>query len=310
MSIKRAFCRSSMTIFFAVCLLSAQDKFPSRNLTSDEARNGFPSWSPDGKKIVYSYIDVLKGQRIFGLRKVSLEGGPLLPYTDFICEHPQWSPDGKYIVFDSDSGAGIRLISAEGGVPQKFLPNSIRITSGGLAFWSPEGSHLAFKDSSGVLWVYDLATSLAKRVFQKEGAVAIPGCWSQDGKGVLVALMDRKTRLSTLWNISADGTTQRQITGHKDSLYRYLALSPDGSLLIYGVLQGRRVGLWIMSSEGGGSLPLAVSDQYSNESPAWSPEGKRIAFASGRTGRGNIYVMDLDVAKVNAELKALGKQSK
>lgn len=283
--------------------LRSQDMFPVRQLTSDSSREGFPSWSPDGKTIVYSIVDFVNGKPVFGLRKISPDGGLALPFTDYICEHPQWSPDGRFIVFDSDSGAGMRLIEAEGGSPKKFIPDSIRIYNGGLPCWSPSGTQIAFKDSGGSLWVYSLTTGIAEKLFQKEGFNPLPGCWTRDGKGVLIALMDRKTRLSTVLNISVDSKEQRQLAGHCDSLYRYLALSPDGSLLVYGAMQGKRVGLWIMPAGGGKSLPLVVSDNHHNESPAWSPDGKRILFASRRTGRGDIYIMDLDIEKVKAELK-------
>jgi TolB protein len=110
-----------------------------------------------------------------------------------------------------------------------------------------------------------------------------------------------------MWKISLDGKARQQITGHHDGFYRYLVLSPDGSLLVYAAMEERRLGLWIMLAEGGKSVPLAVTHQDHNECPAWSPDGKRIAFASGRTGRGDIYVMELDIEKVKAELKSLNQ---
>jgi len=36
--------------------ISAQDRFPVQRLTFDPAQEGFPSWSPDGATIVYSYL--------------------------------------------------------------------------------------------------------------------------------------------------------------------------------------------------------------------------------------------------------------
>ncbi len=295
----------SMLFVCANVLLYSQDRFPVTRLTSDSAREGFPSWSPDGKTIIYSFQNVVEGKLIFGLRKVSLDDGTSQQFADFICEHPQWSPDGRFIVYDADSGASMRMIEAKGGSPKRFISDSIRIRSGGLPMWSPTGSHIAFKDSAGALWVYSLKTGIVAKVFEREGFVPVPGCWTRDGKSILTPLMDRKTRHSTVWKISVDGTEQRQITGHRDSLYRYLALSPDGTLLVYAAIQGKRLGLWMMPAEGGKSVLLTVTPQSHNESPAWSPDGKRIAFASGRTGRGDIYLMELDAKKIREELNAL-----
>lgn len=287
-------------------VLIAQEGVTFRQITSDSAREGFPSWSPDGKTIVYSFFNMVQGRWLLGSRKISVDGGGSpIQFTDFPTEHPQWSPDGGFIVFDADTGASIKIIDANGGSPRTFIPDSIVIRKGGLPIWSPSGSHIAFKDSAGSLWVYSLKAGIFARVFHQSGTVVLPGCWSPDGKSILVAIMDVKTRLSTVWKISADASERRQITGHRDSLYRYLALSPDGSLLVYGAMQGRRLGLWIMPAEGGKSIPLAVSDQHHNESPSWSPDGKRIAFASGRTGRGDIYLMDVDLEKIKSQVHAL-----
>ncbi|NTV84139.1 MAG: hypothetical protein HGA23_07555, partial [Bacteroidales bacterium] len=285
-------------------LLFSQDMFTVKQLTSDSLREGFPSWSPDGKTIVYMYFDMIDGKAVCGSRKISADVGTAIQFTYFDTEHPQWSPDGRFIIFDADTGRSIQMIAAEGGSPQKFLPDSIGIYNGGLPCWSPDGSHVAFK--SGItftLWVYNFQTGQAVEIFHQEGMNPLPGCWSRDGKYILTALMDRTTRTSTTWKISADGKERQQIIGHHESFYRFLALSPDGTLLVYGAMTGGKVGLWIMPAEGGKSLPLVVSSQHHNESPAWSPDGKRLAFASGRTGRGDIYFMELDIEKLKTELK-------
>ena len=296
-----------LTILFgnAVSLYS-QDKYPVRQLTSDSSREGFPSWSPDGKTIIYSFYNMIDGIPVLGSRKISSDGGTPIQFTDFPTEHPQWSPDGRLIVFDADTGASIRMMKAEGGNPISFLPDSIHIHNGGLPCWSPTGSHIAFMDgTNSSLYVYDVKAGTVAKILQEEGMLPLPGCWSRDGKSILLALMDRNSRASTMWKISIDGKKRQQITGHRDGFYRFLALSPDGSLLVYAAMEGRRLGLWIMSAEGGKSLPLAVTPRDHNECPAWSPDGKRIAFASGRTGRGDIYIMELDIEKVKTELKLL-----
>ncbi len=298
----------SMFIVSADALLYSQDRYPVKQLTSDSAREGFPSWSPDGTTIVYSFYSIIKGKPVFGLRKIFLDGGAPLQFTEFICEHPQWSPDGRFIVFDADSGAGMRMIEAKGGSPTKFIPDSIRIHNGGLPLWSPSGSHIAFIERDGPsLCVYDVTAGGVAKIFREEGMVPLPGCWSRDGESILIALMERQTRKSTIWRISRDGEDKQQITGHHDAFYRYLALSPDGSLLVYAAMEGKRLGLRVMPANGGKSIPLTATPLSHNECPAWSPDGKRIAFASGRTGHGDIYLMELDVEKIKKELHTLNQ---
>lgn len=297
-----------VTLIVVTASLYSQDKYPITRLTSDSAREGFPSWSPDGKTIVYSLFNIVEGKPVLGSYKISSDGGPPIQFTDFPTEHPQWSPDGRFIVFDADTGASIRLIEAEGGSPINFLPDSIGIHNGGLPCWSPSGSHIAFKEgTTSSLCIYEVKTHTVARILHEEGLIPLPGCWSRDGKSILIALMDRKSRASTMWRISLNGKERQQITGHHDGFYRFLALSPDGSLLVYTAMEGRRLGLWIMSAQGGKSLPLVLTPLDHNECPAWSPDGKRLAFASGRTGHGDIYVMAVDVDEVKAELKSLNQ---
>jgi len=296
-----------ITLFMSAVPLVSQERYPTRRLTSDNAREAFPSWSPDGKTIVYSTAVFIDGKPVLGLRKIPSGGGESVRYADLPAEHPQWSPDGRLIVFDSDYGSGMKMIKAEGGNPIAFLPDSIGISKGGMPIWSPDGSRIAFLDGSRSLCIHDVKKGTFTKAFSEKGMVPIPGCWAVDGKSVLIALMDSTTRVSTMWNISADRSEKKQITGHRDGFYRYMALSPDGALLVYAAMEEKRLGLWIMPAEGGPSLPLAVSREYNYECPAWSPDGKLLAYASGKTGQGGIYVMEMDIGKIIAELKALNR---
>lgn len=221
-----------------------------------------------------------------------------------IAEHPKFSPDGKYVIFDGDTGKSVKLISSEGGTAENIMPDSIIIFNGALPCWSPDGSKIAFiEGGTKSLCIMDMNTRLVQQIHQAEGFLPIPGCWTKDGKGVLVALMDFKTRKSSILKISADGKSVQQIKGHNENLYRYLELSPDGSLLVYGVfeLDKRRASLWIMPAEGGKSI-LLTEDAGNKEAPSWSPDGKFIAFNSTRAGNCDIWMIEVDIAELQQKL--------
>ena len=173
---------------------------------------------------------------------------------------------GNFIVFDADTGNSIKIIAVESGRIIDFVPDSIKIQNGGLPCWSPDGSQIAFLERKGLsLCIYKMKTGDVKSIFSKEGMLPLPGCWSTDGKYVLVALSDKKTRKSTMWKISVDGKMQEQIHGHHENFWRHMTLSPDGSLLVYAAMEEKYMGLWIMLAEGGKSIPLAVTPNAHNE---------------------------------------------
>ena len=297
--------RLILVLFFGcwAVILNAQDMFNVRSLTSDPAQQGFPTWSPDGKHIVYQYTDKWDTIGNNGLWKISENGTGAEQIYHGIVEHPKWSPDGHYIVFDADTGNNIKLIPSEGGMPITFLPDSIRINKGGLPCWSPDASKIAFiENTTMALCVYDFKTESFKRIYKEGGMLPLPGCWSNDGKSILTALMDRQTRKSTIWKISLYGEKNIQIMGHHENFYRHLALSPNGDLLVYAAMEGRYLGLYIMSSNGGSSLPLAVTPNSHNEGANWSPDGKKIAFNSTRSNAFNIWIMDLNIDFIKKEL--------
>jgi len=295
--------------------LSAQDLFPARQLTSDPAQEGFPTWSPLGDSLIYQHTDRYDTIGKNGLWKVALDGSGATQIFAGVGEHAKWSQDGDYVVYDADTGQSIKMIHAWGGSPIVFLPDSIGIVHGGLPHWSPDASKIAFVEgSSTTLCIYDMGSDKVKGIFHKEGMVPLPGGWTEDGKQVLVALMEMPSRESTIWTIPLDGSEPTQITGHCEKFYRHLALSPDGSLLVYACMEGRFLGLYIMRVGEGvsvgeaASLPFAVSTDAHNEGPIWSPDGKRIAFISTRSGNADIWVMDLDLDKLGKKLDAATKE--
>jgi Tol biopolymer transport system component len=288
-------------IFFSDKTLHAQETFPMRQLTSDAAQEGFPSWSPDGETIVYSLGDRESPSRT-GLWKIPAAGGEPWQLTDFIGEHPDWSLDGQYIVFDADSGNSIKLVSAHGGHPVRVVPGSIPVFRGGNPNWSPDGSRIAFREGSN-LWVLDIRTGEATIAFTREGTYPIPGCWSPDGEHVLVTVRDIESYESGIYSVPSSGVGEaREVTFEGDLIYRYLDLSPDGTLLALVGCVERACDLWVGSAAGGKLIQL-TSHPALDGTPRWSPDGTRIAFTSTRDDNFNVWIMEPDVDAVRTALK-------
>ncbi|MBE0557284.1 MAG: PD40 domain-containing protein, partial [Proteobacteria bacterium] len=182
---------------------------------------------------------------------------------------------------------------------------SIPVFSGGNPIWSPDGSRIAFKADSAI-WVLEIETGTFARFFREEQKYPIPSCWARDGKSILILLREPPSNRSKILRVFLTGELREVLSPVEGKAYRYAEESPDGSLIAFAWCEGRNCDLWVAPSGGGNAVQLTKHPSY-DDSPIWSPDGTRIAFTSARTGRMDIYVMDIDLADLRKELKTLNK---
>src|SRR5579871_2035396 len=110
--------------------------------TPNEPNTGFPSWSPDSKKIVFR----VWGKDVRGLKVMNLEDHSVKVLTTDWDNFPFWSPDGKKILFtrQKDVDFDIFLMNADGTDVQQ-LTNSPG--SDGHANWTADGKQIIFSSS-------------------------------------------------------------------------------------------------------------------------------------------------------------------
>ncbi len=115
-------------------------------LTEDPANDWYPSFSPDGTKVVFR--SERDGGGIF---VVNALGGQALRLTDRGM-YPRFSPDGAWISYvDCPASLDVRLnkmflVPPSGGQPQPFLPefSVLAVFKASAPVWSPDGRRILF----------------------------------------------------------------------------------------------------------------------------------------------------------------------
>jgi serine/threonine protein kinase/Tol biopolymer transport system component len=142
-----------------------------------------PSWSPDGKRIVF--VGLTEKENEYQAYVVSSEGGAVhrvLPRDGGPQTDADWSPDGKKIVYSTsplggrDTKSVIRILDVATG-KVTTLPDSEGMFS---SRWSPDGKYISASSFDQLsINLFDLATQQWS-VLHK-GIIAFPA-WSTDSR--------------------------------------------------------------------------------------------------------------------------------
>ncbi|WP_164997775.1 TolB family protein [Methanolobus psychrotolerans] len=253
---------------------------------------GHPSWSPDGKKIVYTANQAIWIMNSDGSGQKKLYDG--LAWEG----DPQFNEDGTKIYFATESkkAYSARYISIH--VMDRDGNNGLKLTEttdSRAPSVSPDGTRLAYASrASGNYDIWVMTTDGTDKVRLTDAAVdeSSPS-WSPDGSTIVYSSM------GDILTIGIDAVRPVKLTNDSYNNVEP-AYSPDGKIIAYASDLGGDYDLWIMDSTGSSEMQL-TSDLSSERAPSWSPDGRKIAYVSDRTGKYNIWVMTIGNEEIEFE---------
>lgn len=157
--------------------------------------------------------------------------------------------------------------------------------------WMPDG-RVAYHASQHACYVVQGNTP-GVPVFKKLWPVS-DVAWSPDGTRIAFSKYETGVvDLANLW-VSDTGEQEPQILTHETGLQNNAAWSPDSRQIAYAHSHGyKSAEIYLLSADGSGRIQL-TNNQARDFLPAWSPDGKRIASVSDRSGDYEIWVMNAD----------------
>ncbi len=319
-----------------VLLIRSLDSVNARELPGTEG-GAYPFWSPDGRHVAFfadgklkktlwsggspiALCDVIdarggswgnKGTIVYGSRngpvmRVSASGGAPAEATELSQEHtthrwPLFLPDGIHFLFLASPGGSedIGNVLAVGSTKEKMRKPAVQVSSQPLLY----GNHLLYvRDQNLMAQRFDMSqlTTTGDPIPLAEQGIEFDAIFSR-------AVIDVGPTGSSVYRAGNAVVTSRLVwldvtgkeispAGEPDS-YNRLRLSPDGTTLAYSLRGGSaRRNLWTLELQRGVKSRLTFGESADN-SPVWSPDGKRIAYSSSvlsKKGRFNdIYLKDL-----------------
>lgn len=260
-----------------------------------------PRYSPDGRKIAFSSD---RGGR-YGVHVLELATGAVTPFSSGPGDEfePSWSPDGQSIAFTVDK-VRIDVQDAAGArrTVGKVKASADRFNAASVASpaFTPDGGdviYTAIEDGRAEL------RSAAGPIARGEDVFPFRVSWLPTGDFLYTADGKIKRRSlnagqaqSVAFTVTVPVIRPRYTKKSRDFLSAKTrpvigigspALSPDGGQIVFRALND----LYLLPI-GGKARPL-TQDQFSKVDPAWSPDGKTLAYSTDKGGSLDIWLRDM-----------------
>ncbi|MBX6316695.1 MAG: PD40 domain-containing protein, partial [Isosphaeraceae bacterium] len=252
------------------------------------ARAAHPSWSPDGRRIAFAAFDATGRDPL--VRVVASEGGPTVAVAAGVA--PRWSHDGTRLIYMASGKAEYATDWTAPGRNDERI-EAVRLAGPGAGevevlargLWprpAPNDDRIAFVARLDANWDIYLRSADGTNLIRltDDPANDTQPVWTADGRAI-VFLSDRGNRWD-LYLIAVDGRGEVvRLTNHRRR-EDGADLNPDGTRVAFtdnAIRPDSRILLLDLAS--GAVRPLTENSQGDRD-PAWSPDGRALAFVSRR----------------------------
>jgi Tol biopolymer transport system component len=241
--------------------------------------------------LVYAESGALRAAR-FDLERLELSS-PVVSVLDGVYAQDAWI----HFFAVSDTGV-LAYVASRDPLPDQLTwvdhAGAPTAVAGGEApFWlrlrlSPDGRRAAAVLAEGTgrrIWIFDLERG-TRRPISHDGETRSP-VWSRDGLAVL--FQSNRAGSESVLRQLVDESTRASVVLERPARMFPGDITPDGRTIAYEEESpASRLDIWVHTA-GAGSSPL-VAGAANERSPAFSPDGKWIAYTSDESGRPEVYV--------------------